>query len=198
MGVLIVFAVFVRIKVSSFKAVPSGFQNFMEFIIESIDNLIKSTMGDGFENLGGVYLTMFAFILISNYTAMLALRPPTSDLGTTTALALASMTLMHVLGVKRNGKHYFKEYVEPAWPFLPLHLIEELSKPISLSFRLFGNILGGVIIFELLYGLFPTSMKFAIPSIFHAYFDVFVGALQAYIFTVLSMTFTKQKASTVE
>jgi F-type H+-transporting ATPase subunit a len=76
-----------------------------------------------------------------------------------------------------------------------MHLMEEMTKPISLSFRLFGNILGGVIIFELIYELFPFPLRVAAPSFLHAYFDLFVGALQAYIFTVLSMTFIGQKAS---
>jgi F-type H+-transporting ATPase subunit a len=195
MAALIAFAIFVRIKIRSFKQVPSGFQNFIESIIDAIDNLVKSMMGSGFEHFGGIFLSMFAFILVSNYTAMLAMRPPTSDLATTTALALSAVCMMHILGIKRRGRHYFKEYFEPAWPFFPLHLMEELAKPISLSFRLFGNILGGVIIFELLYDLFPIWLKFGVPSIFHAYFDVFVGALQAFIFTVLSMTFIKQKSS---
>jgi F-type H+-transporting ATPase subunit a len=102
---------------------------------------------------------------------------------------------MHFLGIARHKGRYFKEYFEPVWPFLPMHLMEEMTKPISLSFRLFGNILGGVIIFELLYELFPLPLRFVIPSFLHAYFDLFVGALQAYIFTVLSMTFISLKAS---
>jgi F-type H+-transporting ATPase subunit a len=160
-----------------------------------MDNMAKSTLGDGFGSLGGYFFSVLAFILVSNYTALLGMRPPTSDLSTTLALALSSMGIMHFLGVARRGKHYFREYFEPSWLFFPMHLMEELTKPISLSFRLFGNILGGVIIFELIYELFPFPLRFVIPSFLHAYFDLFVGALQAYIFTTLSMTFISQKAS---
>ncbi|MDR1020557.1 MAG: F0F1 ATP synthase subunit A [Synergistaceae bacterium] len=195
MAVLILFAIFVRIRLSSFSPVPSGFQNFIEFAVDTVDGMVKSMMGDGFGSLGGYFFSIFAFILVSNYTALLGMRPPTSDLSTTLALALSSVGIMHFLGVSRHGGRYFKEYFEPVWAFFPMHLIEELTKPISLSFRLFGNILGGVIIFELVYELFPLPLRFAIPSFLHAYFDLFVGALQAYIFTVLSMTFIRQKAS---
>jgi F-type H+-transporting ATPase subunit a len=160
-----------------------------------MDNMVKSALGDGFGSLGGYFFSILAFILVSNYSAILGMRPPTSDVSTTLALALSSIGIMHFLGISRHGRRYFKEYFEPAWPFFPMHLMEEITKPISLSFRLFGNILGGVIIFELVYELFPLPLRFVIPSFLHAYFDFFVGALQAYIFTVLSMTFISQKTS---
>jgi F-type H+-transporting ATPase subunit a len=195
MAALILCAILARIKLRSFSSVPSGFQNFIEFAVETMDNMVKNTMGDGFGPLGGYFFSIFAFILVSNYTALLGIRPPTSDLSTTLALALSSIGIMHFLGISRHGGRYFKEYFEPVWLFFPMHLMEELTKPISLSFRLFGNILGGVIIFELVYELFPVPLRFVIPSFLHAYFDLFVGALQAYIFTVLSITFMSQKAS---
>ncbi|MDR1515399.1 MAG: F0F1 ATP synthase subunit A [Synergistaceae bacterium] len=195
MAVLTLGAIFARIKMRSFSPVPSGFQNFIEFAVEAADNMVKSAMGDGFGALGGYFFSILAFILASNYTALLGLRPPTSDISTTLSLALLSMGIMHFLGISRRGMRYFKEYFEPVWAFFPMHLMEDLTKPISLSFRLFGNILGGVIIFELIYELFPFPLRFVIPSFLHAYFDLFVGALQAYIFTTLSITFMSQKAS---
>lgn len=75
-------------------------------------------------------------------------------------------------------------------PFLfPLNVIGELANPVSLSFRLFGNILGGVIIMGLFYSMPFWPIKFGIPAVFHAYFDVFAGVLQTFIFVMLSMTF---------
>jgi F-type H+-transporting ATPase subunit a len=195
MAALILCAVYARIKLRYFSPVPSGFQNLVEFAIETVDKMVKNTMGDGFELLGGYFFSIFAFIIVSNYTALLGMRPPTSDLSTTMALALLSIGIMHFIGISRGWRHYLKEYFEPVWLFFPMHLMEELTKPISLSFRLFGNILGGIIIFELVYELFPFPLRFVIPSFLHAYFDLFVGALQAYIFTTLSITFMSQKAS---
>ena len=84
---------------------------------------------------------------------------------------------------------YLKGYTEPAWPFTPLNIIGEIAKPFSLSFRLFGNIVGGTILMGLYYAMLPWFMKIGVPSLLHAYLDVFAGVLQAVVFTMLSMIF---------
>lgn len=194
MAVLIVLAVVVRVRLKSFKSVPRGFQNVIETLVETMYNFAKNTMGDALESYGGYFFSIFAFILLSNYSALIGLRPPTSDLATTAALALATFVLIHFTGIRMKRGKYFKEYFEPNPIFFPINLVGELSKPISLAFRLFGNLLGGVIIMGLVYQMLPLALRFVLPDILHAYFDVFVGALQAFIFTVLSMTFISQKA----
>ena len=73
--------------------------------------------------------------------------------------------------------------------FFPVNILGEISKPIALSFRLFGNVLGGMILVSLVYGLAPLAIQLTLPAVLHLYFDVFAGALQAFIFTVLSLTF---------
>ena len=137
-----------------------------------------------------------AFILFSNYSGMILpwIRPPTTDLATTVPLALSTFMLIHIMGIKMQGKKYFKAYLEPNFLFLPINIIGELAKPFSLSFRLFGNILGGLIILELMYSMLPFVMRFILPNIGHIYFDLFAGALQAFVFTMLSLTFIHQKA----
>lgn len=195
MAVLIIFAVIVRIRLRSFKSVPRGFQNVVEALVETMSGFAKSTMGDKLESFGGYFFSIFAFILLSNYVGMIGLRPPTSDLATTAALALTTFVLIHFTGVRMQRGKYFKEYFSPNPIFFPINLVGEISKPISLAFRLFGNLLGGVIIMGLVYELLPLALRFVLPGVLHAYFDVFVGALQAFIFTVLSMTFISQKAT---
>lgn len=195
MAVLILFAVIVRVRLRSFKSVPRGFQNVVESLVETMSNFAKSTMGDGMEGYGGYFFSVFAFILLSNYSSLLGLRPPTSDLATTAALALSTFVLIHSVGISRQKGKYFKEYFSPNPIMFPINLLGELSKPISLAFRLFGNLLGGVIIMGLVYGMLPVALRFVLPSVLHFYFDVFVGALQALVFTVLSMNFVAQKAS---
>lgn len=193
MGALILFAVIVRVRLLSFKNVPRGFQNLVEIMVESMDNLAASTMGERLEGYGGYFFSVFAFILVSNYSGLIGLRPPTADLATTAALALSTFVIIHFTGIRvRRGK-YFKDYFSPNPIFFPINLVGELSKPISLAFRLFGNLLGGVIIMGLVYQMLPFVLRFVLPGVLHAYFDVFVGALQAFIFTVLSMTFISQK-----
>jgi len=90
--------------------------------------------------------------------------------------------------------NYLKDYFKPNPLFFPLNLLGEVTKPLSLAFRLFGNLFAGVVITGLIYSMWPTGAKFVIPGFVHAYFDFFVGALQAYVFTVLSMAFIQQKA----
>jgi len=194
-AVLIVFALIVRRKVKSFKDTPSGFQNLIELAVESMDNLVKTTVGEELDYLSAYFFCMFAFILVSNFSGLAGLRPPTSDLATTIPLALSTFVLIHGMGIYKQRGNYFKQYISPNPIFLPINLIGEISKPVSLAFRLFGNILGGVIIIEFVYTLLPVFLRFIIPDILHAYFDLFAGTLQAFVFTVLSLTFIQIMAA---
>ena len=100
------------------------------------------------------------------------------------------MRKIHGFGIKSKGLGYFKGFLEPVPFLLPINIVGELATPVSLSFRLFGNILGGTIIMGLVYAMFPKIVIFlGIPAALHCYFDVFAGALQAFIFVMLSMTF---------
>lgn len=194
MAVLILIAVIVRIRVRSFKSIPGRAQNIVEALVETMSNFTKSTMGEEFEGFGGWFFGIFAFILMSNYSSLFKLRPPTADLAVTAALALSSFLAIHITGIRRRKWGYLKSFIEPNVIFLPLNIIGEISKPISLGFRLFGNMLGSLIIVDLVYMMLPLVLQLVIPDILHAYFDIFSGALQAFIFTVLSMTFIQQKA----
>jgi F-type H+-transporting ATPase subunit a len=194
MAVLIVFAVIVRIRLRSFKSVPKGFQNVVEAMVETMSNFARDTMGQELEAYGGFYFTIFAFILLSNYSGLFGLRPPTADLATTAALALTTFVLTQFVGIRRLKGAYFKEFFSPNPIFFPINLIGEISKPVSLAFRLFGNLLSGVIIVGIVYEMLPIFLLFALPDIIHIYFDIFVGALQAFVFTMLSMNFMAQRA----
>lgn len=194
MGVLIAFAVVVRVRLRSFRNVPRGFQNTVEAMVEVMSDFAASIMGEELEGYGGYFFSIFAFIICSNYSGLAGLRPPTSDLATTAALALSTFVLIHFTGLRARKGKYFREYFSPNPIFFPINLVSEISKPISLAFRLFGNMLGGVIIIGLVYWMLPPLLRFALPTVLHAYFDVFAGALQAFIFTILSMTFIAQKA----
>ena len=196
MGILILFAIITRIKLRNFKDVPrGGFQHFIETIIEQIDGLTATMMAPSLQRFSSFFFGIFAFILLSNYIGMIGLRPPTADLSTTLAMALTIFVLVHYIGLRYQPKAYFKAYFQPVFLFFPMNVVGELAKPVSLSFRLFGNILGGLIIMGLVYQLLPVVLTILLPSVLHLYFDVLVGALQAFIFTVLSMTFISQKGS---
>ncbi|MDR1438596.1 MAG: F0F1 ATP synthase subunit A [Clostridiales bacterium] len=195
MGLLIVAAVAARLALTRFRTVPRGPQNVIEAIVEAMSNFAKSTMGDRLESFGGIYFSVFAFILLANYIGLVGLRPPTADLATTAALGIVTFAMVQYGGIRRQKGQYFKSFFKPYPIFFPINLVGELSKPVSLAFRLFGNMLGGLIVVGLVYEMAPLALRFLLPDVLHAYFDFFAGALQAFIFTVLSMTFIRQKAT---
>jgi F-type H+-transporting ATPase subunit a len=197
MAFMICIAIIVRIKLKSFKNKPTGFQNGVETAVEMLSNLAKSTINEKkLEFLGGWFFTVFFFILFSNLSGLVQLRPPTSDIATTVPLALTTFFIIHIVGMKFQKGVYFKEYLKPIFIFLPTNIIGELARPLSLSFRLFGNIVGGVIIMEIMYSMLPFALRFLMPIIGHVYFDLFAGGLQAFVFTMLSLTFISLRAAT--
>ena len=188
---LIAFALVVRIKLKKWEmmARPSGLQNFVEFTVETFEKFFKSSSSPKVSYLTPWFFTLFVFLLISNMIGVTGLRPPTADWGMTFPLAVTSFLLMQFAGLRHRPKNYFKSFFEPVFIFFPLNVVGELAKPVALSFRLFGNVLAGVILISLLYGMAPLLFRLGFPVFLHAYFDIISGLLQAFIFTVLSITF---------
>lgn len=195
MLLLILFAIFVRIKLRKFQEVPAGFQNAIEAVVEAFDGILRSAAGENLMYLGYWFFMVFAFIMTSNLSGIIGLRPPTADWATTFAFALATFMLIQIMGVVHRRGSYIKSFFEPNPLFFPLSLIGELARPVSLSFRLFGNVLAGMILMTLLYGLAPIYVRFFLPAALHVYFDLFSGILQTYIFCVLSLAFIGAAAS---
>lgn len=192
MAALFIIALIFRLKMKNYKDKPTGSQNVIEMIIESMDNFVRSTMSSKYAYFGNWFFGVFVFILVSNLSGLLGFRPPTADLCTTLAITLTTFVLIHFMGIITGKGSYFKGYLEPLPILLPINIISELATPISLSFRLFGNILGGMIIMTMVYSL-PRWLNFGIPAVLHIYFDVFAGCIQTVIFVMLSMTFIKDK-----
>ena len=189
MLVLIILALVVRFYISRFKAIPKGFQNVIELIVEVVNSFTISTMGERNKRFASFYGSVFLFILFSNLWGLLGMRPPTSDLSTTFAMALMTFLMVQYYGIKTGGiKNYLKGFLDPLPFLLPLNVIGELANPVSLSFRLFGNIVGGVIIMGLIYAALPGLLQIGIPAVLHVYFDVFSGYAGIY-FVMLSMIF---------
>lgn len=169
--------------------VPSGLQNAMEMVIEGLLSQFKETLGPKYGQVVSVLLSMFFFILFANEMGMLPtdglLASPTNDLNTTVALALVSSFLVHAMALKNKGpKKHFKHFFEPFVPFVIINLMEEITKPLTLAFRLFGNILAGEILMEVLYFLVPAG----IPMIW-LLFSLVIGLIQAFIFTILTTSY---------
>lgn len=185
-------AIVILITVSATRGramVPSGIQNVVEFIVEALLNQIKPTLGKKWEQVVSVLLTLFFFIFIGNELGLLPnphiLTSPTSDLNTTLGLALAVSFIVHVVGIINKGvlKH-FSHLFQPFKVFVIINLMEEVAKPLTLAFRLFGNILAGEILMELLYNMVP----YGVPIVW-LIFSLAVGLIQAFIFTILTTSY---------
>lgn len=195
MLILLIFALVANRNLRHGKDIPDGFQNGLEWMVEKLDGLVMSTMGEkgkGFRNYMG---TIFLFILISNLSGLFGLRPPTADYSVTLCLGLLSFGLIQYNNLRYNKGRAFTELFRPLPVLFPINLIGELAVPISLSLRLFGNVLSGTVLMALIYGLLPLAAKIGIPAVFHVYFDVFSGCIQTYVFCMLTMVFLSQKMS---
>ena len=130
------------------KEVPTGWQNAIEAIAELWEDKINTMIGPTGRSLTHIFLSLFVYLVIANWLGLFpAMESPTNDLNTTLGLALTmSLLIHHGIGVMRNGVGYFKHFFEPFAPFVLIHVIEELARPASLAFRLFGNILAGEVL----------------------------------------------------
>lgn len=173
--------------------VPGTFQNIVELIVEKLDGMSKGVMGKYAVRFRNYIGTIFIFILFSNISGLFGLRAPTADYGTTLALGLITFTLIHVTQFKNNSlKSIWVDMCSPLPPWLPIwfpiNLISEIAVPISLSLRLFANVLSGTIMMALIYGLLGWIATIW-PAALHVYFDLFSGAIQTYVFCMLTMTY---------
>lgn len=136
-----------------------------------------------------LYWNHIHFILISNFSGLLGLRPPTADYGVTLPLGLATFTLIHYNKLKHKKlKGALAELCDP-WPiWAPINIIGYIAVPVSLSLRLFANVLSGVVMMALVYGLLRV-IAIGWPAVLHVYFDLFSGAIQTYVFCMLTMTY---------
>ena len=172
----------------SLKLVPHGWQLVLEGVVTWLHGQIDAMMGKNGRFLEPFIVSLFMFLLVSNWLGLVpTLSSPTNDLNTTLALALTVIVMVHGLGIYRKGFHYIKHFFEPFPIFIIINLVEEVSKPITLACRLFGNILAGEILIAVLLLLVPIWMP--IPSVVWLGFSVFIGAVQAVIFTMLSTAY---------
>lgn len=193
---LFIFAANRAIKKGS--EVPTGFQNVVELIVEKLDGMIDSTMGKSAPAFRNYIGTIFIFILVCNISGLFGLRPPTADYGTTLALGLMTFTLITFNKFKHQKvKGVIKGLCDP-WPiWAPINIISDLAVPVSLSLRLFANILSGTAIMALIYALL-NKVALMWPAALHVYFDLFSGAIQTYVFCMLTMTYITDACTTEE
>lgn len=192
MLVLLVFAIAANRKIKHGKEIPGGFQNVVELIVEMLDKMVEGSMGVYGKKFRNYIGTIFLFIFTCNISGLFGLRPPTADYGVTLPLGLITFSIIQYNNVKYNKFGAVTGLFKPLPLLFPINLIGEIAVPFSLSLRLFGNILSGTVMMALIYSLLS---KFAIgwPGVLHIYFDVFSGAIQTYVFCMLTMVFVTDK-----
>lgn len=193
--------VLVLMVTKSLKKHPDGKQTIAEALIEFIEGLVKGQLGEGSSPKEALlYLpligSIFVFVLFCNWIGLVPWRllhlggvpveiaSPTNDLNTTAGLALVSVISYFYYGIKKKGIGYFSHYFTPHWAFFPFNFLEDFTRPLSLAFRLFGNIIGGEILLGILLFLVPWFVPLPIFA-----FEVFVGFIQAFVFAVLTASY---------
>lgn len=170
------------------REVPRKIQNVFELIVELFTELVTQTLGkDGYRHIP-MLGSLFLFLFISNIIGSIPLAvEPTRDLNVPIGHMLVVLFVVHYEAIRVKGlKSYLKSYNEPFIIMLPLNVIGEIAKGVSLAFRLFGNILGGSIIVMVISYLLSYII---VPVGLNMFFGIFVGTIQAFVFTMLSMTY---------
>lgn len=174
----------------SLKMVPEGGQNFFELIITGIEDFMIGITGEEGRFMFPLIASLGFFILCCNYFGMIpGFASPTANLNTTLACALIVVVMTHVLGVKFHGIKYIKHFLGPvwwlSWLILPIELVGHISRALSLSIRLFGNVFGEELVLSILFFLAGLYMA-PVPMML---LGLFTGFIQAFIFVLLSMMY---------
>jgi len=176
--------------------IPSGIQNLMEYALEFIRDLTKGQMGEHEYRAWVPFVgTLFLFIFVCNWSGALVpwklielpegeLAAPTNDINTTVALALLVSLAYFYAGLRKRGLKYFTKYIEPTPVLLPIAILEDFTKPLSLSFRLFGNILADELVVGVLVLLVPLFVPLPVMAL-----GLFTSAIQALVFATLAATY---------
>lgn len=182
MAVLVILALILRRRL---ELRPGKIQNLAEMLVEGFTGIVKSIMGEANLGFTPYIATLFLLIFFSNILGVFGFRTPTSDINVTLGYALVTVFSIHFFALKAKGFEYLKGFFQPLFFLAPINIIGELARPVSLSMRLFGNMLGGSVIMALISG----AVALFVPAVASLYFDLFSGILQAFIFTMLSMVF---------
>jgi F-type H+-transporting ATPase subunit a len=186
--VMVIIIIGALVLTKNLKKVPDKKQSVLELSISTINGLVKESMGEKFMGFVPIIGTMALFMLILNLTGLIGIDPVTKDISVTAGFAIISAFLINATAFKRIGIiGYIKAIFSQGPIMVPMNLLEKVTIPVSLCLRLFINMLVGVIVIGLSYQLFPIGL----PIPLHAFFDMFDGILQMYVFILLTMIFTK-------
>lgn len=188
-GIMAIVILLCIIFVRNLKVVPEGPQLYVEALVGFIYGFIGDLLGEKGKRYIPFLGTILIYLACSNISGFFQVAPPTKDLNVTAGLAVISLTMIIYCGVHEKGwKGYLFSYAEPMPMMVPVNLLELVTRPLSLCMRLFGNILGGFVLMELITFAAPAI----VPLPFSCYFDFFDGLLQAYVFVLLTSLFINE------
>jgi F-type H+-transporting ATPase subunit a len=176
--VILVLLVLSFLGTSKIERIPSGMQNFMEVAVDFVTDIARNQLGESF------YKDWIPFIGTLIELPEGELAAPTNDINTTVALALLTSLAYFYAGFSKKGLGYFKRYIQPIPLLLPINILEDFTKPLSLSFRLFGNVLADELTVSVLTSLVPLVIPLPIMLL-----GIFAGSVQALIFSTLAAAY---------
>ena len=168
---------------------PGKRQLFLEHAVTWLQGIGEGILGPEGRMYAPYLSAVLIYIGIANLIGIFGFKPPTKDMNVTAALALMSIVLIEFAGIHKKGaKRWLKSFAEPIALIAPINVLELVIKPLSLCMRLFGNVLGAFVIMKLIEHILPVGL----PVVFSAYFDIFDGLIQAYVFVFLTGLFIKE------
>ncbi|MBE6849275.1 MAG: F0F1 ATP synthase subunit A [Ruminococcus sp.] len=180
-------------------------QVLAEMAVQTVYQLVDDTMGKGKRKFAPYIGALFTFSIFGSLISLLGLRSVTSDFSVVLTWALITFIWVHYTKIRTNGFFgYLKGYASPVFVMLPMNVLSEISLPVSMSIRHFGNIASGMIISSLVYfaltsitkAIGVAFMTIGIPAVLSLYFDLFSGFMQAFIFIMLTMVNVSNAAET--
>ena len=169
--------------------IPRPLQIVGELLIGTLYDLTEDALDKKLaQKYAPMICALFMFLVLSNWIGIIPnMHEPTKDLNTPLSLGLMGFVIAHYAGIRSRGfKAYIRAYFEPIFFMMPLNLIGEIAKVVSISFRLFGNIMGGSIIILVVSYL---TYSVALPPVLNMFFGLFVGTIQAFVFTMLTVVY---------
>ena len=168
---------------------PGRGQLLLEFAVTWLQGIGDGIIGEEGKEYGAYLTSVLMYLGVANLIGMIGFKPPTKDLNVTAALALMSIVLIEFAGIRKKGiRGWLKSFTQPIAIVTPINILEVFVKPLSLCMRLFGNVLGAFVIMKLIECILPVGL----PVVFSAYFDLFDGLIQAYVFVFLTGLFIKE------
>jgi len=193
MAILIIAALIIRFTVfKNPKDNPEGAQNVVELIVEAVGKYTNAQAHGTGEILCSYILSIGSLLVMSAFLELFRVRPPTADITMTFSLAFMTFVLINVYGIKRKGiGGRIKSLASPTPLVFPFRIVSDLAIPVSMACRLFGNMLGGMIVIDLIYMALGIN-AIGIPSVFGLYFNAFHPLIQTFIFVTLTLTFINE------